>query len=79
MDLAKDSLKSKENLENLTEKGLYPYSRHYLDSIKKMRGKYWANHFSTIGLVGMNEALLDYNKQKLILVQKLVKSLLRKY
>jgi len=65
MDLAKDSLEIKrKTLENLTEKGLYPYSRHYLDSIKKMRGKYWANHFSTIGLVGMNEALLNFKQTK---------------
>jgi len=28
-----------------------------------MRGNYWANHFSTIGLVGMNEALLNFLKE----------------
>jgi len=60
MDLAKESLETKRELvENLTDKGLYPYTKFYLDSIKKRRGKYWANHFSTIGLVGMNEALLN--------------------
>jgi len=63
MDLAKESLKIKRKiLERFTEKGLYPYSRHYLDNIKKMRGSYWANHFSTIGLVGMNEALLNFKQ-----------------
>lgn len=61
MDLAKQSLETKRKLvENLTEKGLYPYTKVYLDSIKMRRGQYWANHFSTIGLVGMNEALLNF-------------------
>jgi len=61
MDLAKNSLEIKRKvLENYIEKGLYPYSRFYLQDIKKMRGKYWANHFSTIGLVGMNECLLNF-------------------
>jgi len=46
--------------DNYIEKGLYPYSRYYLSEIKKMRGTYYANHFSTIGLVGMNEALLNF-------------------
>ena len=41
-------------------KGLYPYSKFYLQGIKQMRGQYYANHFSTIGLVGMNEALLNF-------------------
>lgn len=60
MDLAKESLETKRKLiENLTEKGLYPYTKFYLDSIKMRRGKYWNNHFSTIGIVGMNEALLN--------------------
>lgn len=61
MDLAKESLEIKrKTIESLTEKGLYPYSRYYLESVKKMRGQYWGNHFSTIGLVGMNEALLNF-------------------
>jgi len=61
MDLARDSLEVKrKTVENFTEKGLYPYSRFYLDGVKKMRGAYWGNHFSTIGLVGMNEALLNF-------------------
>ena len=60
MDLAKESLESKRVfIEKLTEMGLYPYSRHYLKDIKSRRGAYWANHFSTIGLVGMNEALVN--------------------
>lgn len=61
MDLAKESLEIKRKvLENYAEKGLYPYSKFYLQGIKQRRGKYWANHFATIGLVGMNEALLNF-------------------
>ncbi len=60
MDLAMESLEIKrEVLEELTEKGLYPYSRFYLGDIKSRFGQYWKNHFSTIGLVGMNEACLN--------------------
>ncbi len=58
MELAKDSLEIKRKvLEQFTEKGLYPYSRRYLRGVKEAFGKYWKNHFSTIGLVGMNEAI----------------------
>jgi anaerobic ribonucleoside-triphosphate reductase len=61
MELAKISLEVKRKvLDNYMEKGLYPYSRHYLESVKKMRNSYWNNHFSTIGLVGMNEMLLNF-------------------
>ena len=61
MDLAKESLELKRKaLENFMEKGLYPYSKFYLAGIKKMRNQYYGNHFSTIGLVGMNEALLNF-------------------
>lgn len=60
MDLAKGSLETKRKLvEGLTEQGLYPYTKFYLDAIKMRRGQYWANHFSTIGLVGMNECLMN--------------------
>ncbi|HFD04582.1 MAG TPA: ribonucleoside triphosphate reductase [Firmicutes bacterium] len=60
MDIAKDSLEIKRKvLENFTNMGLYPYARFYLRNIKEKFGSYWANHFSTIGLVGMNEASLN--------------------
>jgi len=60
MVLAKDSLEIKRKvLERFTDKGLYPYSRHYLRFVKEFYGSYWKNHFSTIGLVGMNEAILN--------------------
>lgn len=65
MDLAKESLEIKrKTLENFTEKGLYPYSKHYLSNIKLQRGEYWGNHFSTIGIIGMNEALLNFMGKK---------------
>jgi len=61
MLLAKQSLETKrEIIENLTESGLHPYSRFYLQDVKKTFGEYWKNHFSTIGLIGMNDALLNF-------------------
>ena len=63
MEVAKESLEIKRKLlERLTDGGLYPYTKFYLRDIKARFGVYWKNHFSTIGLVGMNEAcenLLD--------------------
>lgn len=61
MDAARDGFEVKrKTIEEFTENGLYPYSRVYLESIKKVTGHYWDNHFSTIGLIGMNEALLNF-------------------
>ena len=52
MDLAARSLKVKRTvITKLLEEGLYPYTKRYLGTFK--------NHFSTIGLVGMNEAGLN--------------------
>lgn len=60
MDLAKESLEIKRNaVEHLTKKGLYPYTKFYLRNIYKRFSRYWSNHFSTIGIVGMNESLLN--------------------
>jgi ribonucleoside-triphosphate reductase len=60
METAKDSLEIKRKaLEAFTEDGLYPYSRRYLRHVKEGFEKYWKNHFSTIGLVGMNEAIVN--------------------
>lgn len=60
MDISKESLEIKRDvLRKFTDEGLYPYSRVYLEDIKKSQGDYWINHFSTIGLVGMNEACLN--------------------
>ncbi len=52
MNIAARSLKIKRNvISRLLEEGLYPYTKKYLGSFK--------NHFSTIGLLGMNEACLN--------------------
>jgi ribonucleoside-triphosphate reductase len=60
MILAKKSLEVKRKvLENFTEKNLYPYAKFYLRKIKERFGTYWQNHFNTIGILGMNEALLN--------------------
>jgi ribonucleoside-triphosphate reductase len=60
MDLAKDSLEMKRKiLEQMTDSGLYPYAKFYLRNIYKRDQRYWGNHFSTIGLLGMNEASLN--------------------
>ena len=52
MDISARSLKIKRTvITRLLEEGLYPYTKRYLGT--------FANHFSTIGLVGMNEAGLN--------------------
>ncbi|MFY9942616.1 MAG: ribonucleoside triphosphate reductase [Desulfobacterales bacterium] len=62
MQAAKDSLVIKRKvLERFTEKNLYPYTKFYLREIKAGSGFYWKNHFSTIGIVGMNEACLNFS------------------
>jgi ribonucleoside-triphosphate reductase len=60
MDIARESLEIKRKiLEKLTDQGLYPYAKHYLSGIKERFNSYWKNHFSTIGIVGMNEACMN--------------------
>lgn len=52
MDISARSLKEKRNvISGLLDAGLYPYTKRYLGSFN--------NHFSTIGLVGMNETCLN--------------------
>ena len=54
MDVAARSLKTKRTvITNLLDAGLYPYTKRYLGSFD--------NHFSTIGLIGMNEVGLNAN------------------
>ncbi|MDA3881821.1 MAG: ribonucleoside triphosphate reductase [Bacteroidales bacterium] len=61
MILAKDSLEIKrKTIETYTEKGLYPYSKFYLRDIYARHASYWKNHFSTIGINGMNECCLNF-------------------
>ncbi|MCM8820707.1 MAG: ribonucleoside triphosphate reductase [Candidatus Omnitrophica bacterium] len=60
MVISKESLEIKRKIiEKLTDEGLYPYSAFYLRNVKERFGKYWTNHFSTIGIIGMNEACLN--------------------
>jgi ribonucleoside-triphosphate reductase len=60
MVTAKESLEVKRKvLEKFTDGNLYPYTRYYLRNVKQRFNEYWKNHFSTIGLVGMNEACLN--------------------
>jgi len=59
--LAKESLVIKRKiLERFTDKSLYPYTKFYLREIKRGSGLYWKNHFSTIGIIGMNEACINF-------------------
>jgi len=61
MELAKESLEIKrKSIEQLTEAGLYPYSKFYLRHVKERYNQYWKNHFATIGLLGMNEAIVNF-------------------
>ncbi|MDY6839491.1 MAG: ribonucleoside triphosphate reductase [Thermodesulfobacteriota bacterium] len=58
--LSKESLSIKRKvLEKFTDSNLYPYSKFYLRQVKECQGRYWTNHFSTIGIIGMNEACLN--------------------
>ena len=59
-EIAKTSLEIKRKMiEKQTDNGLYPYSAFYLKPVKERSGQYWANHFATIGVNGMNEALIN--------------------
>ncbi len=60
MEIARDSLEIKRKvLEKFTDMGLYPYSRRYLQGVREQSEKYWRNHFSTIGIIGLNESILN--------------------
>jgi ribonucleoside-triphosphate reductase (formate) len=53
MTLARESLEIKRNvITRLMDQGLFPYTQRYL--------RHWNNHFSTIGLIGMNESALNF-------------------
>ena len=57
MELAKNSLEIKrKEISAWLEKGLFPYTKRYLPSLR--------NHFSTIGINGMNEAIRNFTKDK---------------
>lgn len=61
MDIAKESLEIKRKvIERLAGANLYPYTAFYLRKIYEAYGEYWKNHFSTIGLVGLNESIANF-------------------
>jgi len=61
MELAKKSLMIKRKfIEKYADMGLYPYSKFYLADVKKRFGEYYKNHFSTIGILGLNESLINF-------------------
>jgi ribonucleoside-triphosphate reductase len=67
MDLAKESLEIKRRaVEEFTVRGLYPYCRYYLSDVHARFNEYWKNHFNTIGLLGMNEACLNFLKTNIV-------------
>ena len=64
-EASKESLEIKRKIiEKQTEEGLYPYCKFYLRNVKERSGSYWANHFNTIGIVGMNEAIMNLFGEK---------------
>jgi len=61
IDLAVSSLEIKRKvLEKFTEADLYPYAKYYLSDVKAKTGRFWTNHFGTVGIIGMNEACLNF-------------------
>ncbi len=61
VQVAKTSLEIKRKIvEQQSDRELYPYSTHYLRGVKERTGKFWTNHFSTIGIIGMNEAIANF-------------------
>jgi ribonucleoside-triphosphate reductase (formate) len=71
MELAKESLEIKrKTIENFTTMGLYPYTKFYLRQVHQRFGEYWKNHFATIGLLGMNEAILNFMPGENITTEK---------
>ncbi|MCP4753738.1 MAG: ribonucleoside triphosphate reductase [Proteobacteria bacterium] len=61
MDIGRSSLETKRKvIERFTDQNLYPYTRFFLRNIKNRHDAYWYNHFSTIGMVGMNEACRNF-------------------
>ena len=71
MELSKESLEIKrKTIEKFTEVGLYPYSKFYLRQVFQRFGQYWKNHFATIGLIGMNEAVMNFMPGETIATKK---------
>ena len=71
MELAKESLEIKrKTIESFTKMGLYPYTKFYLRQVHQRFGEWWKNHFGTIGLLGMNEAIVNFMPGETITTEK---------
>lgn len=58
MDLSIESLQKKRKvIEEMADRGLYPYTKHYLRHIKERTGRYFSQHFSTICTNAGHEAI----------------------
>jgi ribonucleoside-triphosphate reductase len=65
MDVAKEALMTRRAfVEKYMKKGLYPYSKFYLRDIAQRFGEYFKNHFNTIGLLGLNESIVNFMGEK---------------
>lgn len=63
MEIAKDALETKRHvLEENMHKGLYPYSKYYLEEVHAHYDEYWHNHFATIGPNGIHECIMNFTK-----------------
>lgn len=61
LDLAVESLLIKKVfVEDAMENDMYPFTKFYLRDVKARHGKYLANHFNVIGIIGGNECCLNY-------------------
>ncbi|MDR0620733.1 MAG: ribonucleoside triphosphate reductase [Deltaproteobacteria bacterium] len=64
VDISCESLVIKrKTIEKYTEEDLYPFSKFYLRDVKGRTGQYWSNHFSTVGVLGANEACRNFIKK----------------
>lgn len=85
LDVAKESLETKRTVVE-SHMDLYPYARYYLRDIHERTGSYWTNHFSTIGIIGMNEACetllgrgILHNKDFAVSVLRYIKDVLQEF
>ncbi len=83
--IARTSLEIKrKTIEDFTAQGLYPYCQIYLSGVYERSGKYWTNHFSTVGIIGMHEACLNLfgkpisDEESVAFTQKVMKFILKK-
>lgn len=68
--LGKQSLEIKRKIiERQSDRGLYPYCANYLRDVKARTGQFWSNHFNTIGILGMNEAALNFIGKDITTIQ----------